>query len=109
MRLVAGSQFAVLNHLSRSDFEIVCLAEEREEVDETGGDVVLEAELTGVVRPWERVVEVVEALADCAEDGGQVLGWRDAVVVRAVAEHVSCTVNQPGDGGEAKGELEFIK
>lgn len=102
MRLVAGSQFAVLDHLFGGDLQIVCLAEEREEVDEAGGDVVLEAELAGIVRPWERVVEVVETLADCAEDGGQVLGWRDAVVVRAVAPHVRSAVNQPGKGKEWK-------
>ena len=72
MRFVAGSQFAVFDHLLRSDFKIVCLAEERKEVDENGGQVEFEAEFTGVVRPRERVVEVVETFADCAKDSGLV-------------------------------------
>lgn len=96
VRLVASSQFAVFDHLLGSDFEIVRLAEERKEVDKAGGDVVLEAELTGVVRPREGVMEVVEAFADCAENGCQIFGWRNAVIVRAVAPHVCCTVDQPG-------------
>ena len=96
MWFVASSQFAVFDHLLGGDFEIVRLAEERKEVDKAGGEVPLEAELTSVIRPRKGVVEVVEAFADCAENGGQVFGWRNAVIVWTVAEHVCCTVDQPG-------------
>lgn len=92
---VAGALFAAADDVGTDDLEVVGLAEPGHGVDEDGGEVEAPAQLAGGVVPGEGVVVVVEALADGADDDGEVLARADVAVVGLAAPHVRGAVHQP--------------
>lgn len=63
---VAGALYPGQDHLVRRSLGVLGETQEAHQVDETGGEVQLAAELAGCVVVRERVVIVVESLA-CGE------------------------------------------
>lgn len=93
---ITSAQLARLYHIPGHRFAIISPAYHGHQVNEHGGQVVLDAILRSGVIPRKGVVVVVEALADGAEVNEEVLRRRDALVIRPLAPHVRRAVHQPG-------------
>lgn len=87
--------FAGLDHLHCGPLTVVSQAQVAHEVDEAGGGVVAQTELTGGVVEGEGVVKVVESFTNSSESNEAVFSGIDVLVVGFVPIHVRSAVDKP--------------